>query len=181
MTIIYSNRQDEDCSLLPLIWKDMTIDTFIELDLNSVDWEYIVDNALSNETETLILVGHGTSQGLLSPTFNEYVVHENNVKLIKAKHVICLWCHASSFTKKHGLKSFSSSMFITNIEEAYDNGLYRQSQDEINEANIRFYNEINAYLRNTVPLCEWVDKLSDIIDSNNDVDTFNCLGLEYDE
>ena len=178
MTVIYSNWHDDDTTHLQCLWKDVDC-KLIELTSQSVDWEDIVDNAISNEDDTLILVGHGTVYGLLFPShnFDTYIIHDNNVHLIHAKNVICCWCYASTFCEKHNLKSFATSMFITNINEAYDNGIYNMSQDMINANTDKFYGEVNMLIKDNIPLNEWVMRLGAHMDVDNPVDTFNRQGL----
>lgn len=181
MTIIYSNRQDDDCMVLQRVWRNIPNANIVEITSQSVDWEDAVDNAISNENDTLLLLGHGTTQGLLFPNFDtgEYIIHENNVNLIHARNVICCWCYASSFCNTHHLHSFSTSMFISNVNEAYDNGYYDYSQEQINSNGIRFYDEINNFLINNVPLGEWVMRLGAHMDIENGIDVFNRQYLNY--
>ncbi len=118
---------DDDCLTLSRIWENIPNANVIEITPTSEDWEEIVDNAISNEEDTIIFCGHGTHYGLLYPNFErgEYILHENNVNLIKARNIICIWCNASFFTSEHNLhNSFASSMFISNVGEAYDNCIY---------------------------------------------------------
>ena len=181
MTVIYSNRQDDDCLALQRVWRNIPNVNIIEITAQSVDWEDVVDNAISNEDDTLLLLGHGTTQGLLFPNFDtgEYIIHENNVNLIHARNIVCCWCYASSFCDTHRLHSFSTSMFISNVNEAYDNGYYDYSQEQINSVGIRFYDEINNFLINNVPLDEWVMRLGAHMDIENGIDVFNRQCLNY--
>ena len=180
-TIIYSKRQDDDCLVLQRVWRNLPNANEIEITPQSIDWEDIVDEAISNEDDTLILAGHGSIYRLLFPNFDtgEYILHENNVNLIHARNVICCWCYASSFCNTHRLHSFSTSMFISNVDEAYDNGYCDYSQEQINSIGERFYDEINNFLHNNVPLSEWVMRLGAHMDIENGIDVFNRHGLSY--
>lgn len=179
MTIIYSNSGDDDCLVLQRVWRNIPNVKLIEITDESKDWEDSVDNAISEETDTLLFLGHGTTHGLLFPNFNmdEYILHENNVNLIKAKNVICCWCYASTFCEKHHLKAFATSMFISNVHEAYDNGCYGFSQDDINKNGEKFYDEINYLLRNHIDLKDWIMRLGAHMDIENHLDVFNRQGL----
>ena len=86
MTVIYSNFGDMDTQLLQLIWEGLNPDRIIEITHDTEDYEDIVDEALMIENDTLIMCGHGTTQGLLHPNLNsgQYIIHENNVHLIHA-------------------------------------------------------------------------------------------------
>jgi hypothetical protein len=181
MTIIYSNAQDNDCLVLQRIWRNIPNVNLIEITPQTENFEDVVDNAISNENDMLLFLGHGTTNGLLFPRFDrgEYILHENNVNLIQAHRVVCFWCYASSFCITHNLHSFSTSMFISNVNEAYDNGYYDYNQSEINSNNIRFYDEINYLIINNIPLDEWIMYLGIHMDIENEIDVFNRKDLCY--
>lgn len=183
MTIIYSNWNDDDTVILPLIWQNIPDVNVIEITTESENWEDTVDNAIANENDTLILAGHGTTYGLLFPDYNygTYIVHENNVHLIHARNVICIFCNASTFLINNNIHGFATSMFITNENEAIDNGIFNYSQDEINLNSRQFQNEINWLLRNEIPLNEWLMRLGAHMDIENSIDVFNRQGLYYNE
>lgn len=70
-------------------------------------------------------------------------------------------------------------MFISNVNEAYDNRITNYTQDQINDNSIRFHDEINYLIRENIPLSEWVMRLGAHMDIENDVDVFNRQGLFY--
>lgn len=179
ITVIYSNMGDDDCRILQRIWRDLPDVRVIEITPETEDYEDEVDAALAAEDDTLILCGHGTGLGLLYPNFDrgEYIVHENNAGLIHAQRVICDFCYASSFCERVGLHAFATSMFISNVNEAYDNCLTALTQDQINANSERYADELNALLRENVPLDEWVMRFGAHIDVENEVDVFNRQGL----
>lgn len=181
MTIIYSNRLDDDCQVLQDIWRNIPDANVIEIIPGMTDCEDMVDNAISNEQDTLILIGHGSIHGLYYPCYEsgEYIVHENNAKLINARRVICCWCYASSFVVSQNLHAFATSMFISNVNEAYDNCITGYNQEQINACGHHFYQEINSLIINNVPMCEWVIRLGAHVDVDNAIDLFNRQGLYY--
>ena len=182
MTIIFSNAMDRDCAIIPTMWSGLNPERMVEIRPGMHDWEDEVDSAISSEDEVLILVGHGTERGLLSPTLNgTYVVHQNNVRRIKSKKVVCCWCYAAEFCHSYNLHAFATSMFISNTREAIDNSIYGYSQELIDSTAMRFYQEINHLLKNNVALEELVMRLGAHMDIENAVDTFNRQGICYIE
>ena len=182
MTIIYSNYLDDDCLILQEMWKGLDNTNIIEITPSSKNYEDHIDKAISKETDTLICCGHGTSYGLLFPSMEreEYLIHENNVNLIKARCVIFSWCYASSFALKfRDLHCFATSMFISNGKEASDNMIFDYSQEQINNNSKQFHQEINWLLKENIPLDEWVIRLQDNTDKDNAVDVFNRQCLHY--
>ena len=182
MTVIFSNVQDDDCITLQNLWRDIPNVKVIELTPNSTDWEQSVDDAIAAENDTLILAGHGTTQGLLAPCLynGEYVIHQNNVGLIHAKNVFCMWCYASTFCRDNKLHSFSTSMFISNTGEAWAcNGRCLQSQEDINNLSRKFCLEVRQLILENTPLDQWQMILGAKMDAENEIDTYNRQGLYY--
>ena len=181
MTIIYSNWRDDDCRCLQRVWQGIPDANVIEITSDMNDCDDIVDDAIANESDTLIFLGHGSTRGLFAPDYNygTYILHENNVHLIHSRNVICCWCHASTFVQNHNIHAFATSMFISNVNEAYGNCITNYTQDQINDNSIRFYGEINYLIRGNIPLSEWVMRLGAHIDIDNNVDVFNRQGLFY--
>lgn len=183
MTIILSNREDQDCKLLKTIFNIPGAKVF-EILPESKDWEDIIDDAISEERDTLIFLGHGTAKGLLFPDFNTgvYILHEYNVDLIKAKKVLCLWCNASYFSAEHNIhNSVSSSMFISNEREAEDNDIYGCTEGGIKRACEKIYLELIDLIQKEIPIEQWVMSIGVRVDEENEVDVFNRRGFYYNE
>lgn len=185
MTIILSNAMDEDCQILKETWQNVQ-GNFIEItpDMDvSDEWQTKVEEAIREETDTLVLLGHGTSFGLLFPIIErgEYIIHEHNVLDIKAKNIICVWCNASSFVSKfdelHNV--LASSMFISNVNEAYYYGFTKYNQNTINKISRYCGQELVQLLMNEVPLKEWVMQIGSHADILNEIDMFNRQGFYY--
>ncbi len=182
MTVIYSNYLDDDCRILKEMWKGFNNVNVIEITPSSENYEDLIDEAISKETDTLICCGHGTYNGLLFPNMErgEYLIHENNVHLIKARRVVFSWCYAATFALKFPeLHCFATSMFITNEKEAVDNSIFGYTQEEINSNSRRFQQEVNWMLKEDIPLDEWVMRLGAHMDIENAIDIFNRQCLLY--
>lgn len=174
---------DEDCQVLKETWQNVQ-GHFIEItpDMND-EWQNEVENAIREETDTLVLLGHGTSFGLLFPVIErgEYIIHEHNVLDIKAKNIICVWCNASYFVSQfeelHNV--VTSSMFISNVNEAYDYGFCDYNQHDINEISKRCNRELIQLLTDNVPLKDWIMRIGVHADILNGIDMFNRQGFYY--
>lgn len=188
MTIIYSNSGDRDTGLLQIIWQGLHIDRYIVICHDDEDYEDAVDEALATENDTLILCGHGTTQGLLHPNLNsgQYIIHENNVHLIHARNVIGSWCYAADFAETHHLHGFFTGMFISNENEAARHGI-AFAQSDYNDIDIdiahyeRYFNmQLHNFLVNNVPLNEWIGILNnDVINHSNIIGYFNFNRIRY--
>ena len=182
-TVIYSNFGDTDTERLRGIWQNLPDVHLVEIRSDSEDYEYVVDAAIEAEDDTIIFAGHGTSQGLLFPDFNrnEYILHENNVSLIHARRIVCVWCYASEFCRAHNLHNcFCTGMFISNIDEAMN--IFTHYDDEleqnITDTEIRFCKSLNYLLQSDMPISTWE---SEYFHANmyhrNAVEDFNYDGL----
>lgn len=178
MTVIFSDHGDNDCLLLSSMWRGIDANV-IHIRLGDNGWQEVVDATIAKEEDTLILAGHGTSHGLLSPNFMEYVIHEGNVRLIHAKRVICFWCHASEFCERNGLRAFSTSMFISNTEEAVANHCKHTDAESIDEANMAIYNDMRRLIAEDTNIERWASIMWNRINVRNEVDVFNRQGMRW--
>lgn len=118
VTIIWCDWGDADTALLQEIWKNLPASVSVQL-VHLTKWddvsEKMAELAIKDESDTLLFCGHGTEHGLLAPRrLTEYVIHQENVGLIKAETVIGLTCYCKEFAKSVGLHGLFSGMFISN-------------------------------------------------------------------
>ena len=180
MTAILSYSGDNDTAILNKIWDGLDCRVVV------VGKDYVtrkdIDEIISEESDTLILAGHGSSFGLFGTgDFDEFcIVDQKSVPLIKAKRLICVWCHAAQFGESQGLKGFFSGMFISNQDEA---SLYNivAKDDVIWQLEKNFCNNLNELIRNDVSMNQWIGILKEHSDHNDPVDIFNMEGLRYFE
>lgn len=180
-TVIFSNMNDEDTRVLKYIWADMPKVKVIEITRDTVNSKALVNEAIANEHDTLIMCGHGTPGGLLNPGFKDgpYLVDQSNYRTIKCNRVIAVWCHAKDFAETYGVKGFWSSMFISNSGEAAANDIHSVSGKSITEQEILFCIRLNELIKNYVPMKTWIDRLKEQADYTNEVVKFNYDGLRY--
>ena len=198
MTVIYSNFHDSDTYLLRGIWEGLDSrvielrlderyseergrldDPTIPYDSSREEIEEI-NRAIESEEDTLIVCGHGTEDGCLSPHF-DYTLSSSNKDMIRAKRFIGIWCNALTFAKKNNVSGFFSSMFITNTLEADYLGMGNVGEERIKESEIKFVNTLNYLLRNNLPMKKLKEAFISIIDTTNEVEVFNFSSLLYIE
>lgn len=189
MTVIYSNFGDQDTLLLQQIWANLDCNV-IEITHDMDDFEEIVDNAIADENDTLIMCGHGTTHGLLHPNLASggYIIHDNNVHLIHAQNVIASWCYASEFAETHHLHGFFTGMFISNESEAEQHGItfalsdYDDINIDITHYGTYFSKMLHNFLESNVPLSDWLSILNnDGINHSNIIGNFNFNRMRYFE
>ena len=196
MTVIYSNFHDSDTYLLRGIWEGLDArvielrldDRYLEerggLDGTQISFDSSreereeINRAIESEEDTLIVCGHGTEDGCLSPNF-DYTLSSSNNDMIRAKRFLGIWCNALTFAKKNNVSGFFSSMFITNTLEADYMGMGNVGKERIKESEMKFVNTLNSLLRNNIPMDKWKEAFSSIIDTSNEVEVFNFTSLGY--
>ena len=129
--------------------------------------------------ETLMGLGHGCSSGLFGCDCN-IIIGERNLELLKDRNLICIWCNADGFLKRHPeLTGFASSMFISNESELYYCGFSNYSNDDIFSEVSLFCTRINRLIKDAVPLKEWPSRLRNQADMGKGYVAYNYNGLYY--
>lgn len=181
-TIIFSNMGDVDTEVLRNLWNGIADAKVVEITKFTRNAEDLVNDAIAEETDTLIMCGHGTPDGLINPNFTDrrrYLIGGHNIHFINAQRIIGIWCHAKQFAEQFGVRGFWSSMFISNIMEARLNGIFSTTAKKITANEIKFCKTVNVLLKTKV-LCEnWLKFLFATADFNDPVIRFNYNGLAY--
>ena len=123
----------------------------------------IIDFTLKEHPiDTVMLIGHGSRDGLFGYDPNTMAIDKDNVNLLFGRIVIGIWCFAADFADVHNLNGFFTSMFISNTQEALMFNMYKNLHEEdLPEENKRFSDEINKMIRTEAPLCRWVELLQE--------------------
>lgn len=128
-------------------------------------------NAIINEKDKIVFIGHGTDYGLLNQDLDGYILDNRSVELLRGKDVVGIWCYAANFADYNHLSGFFTSMFISNIDEMLNNGFdlfdsFDECEVEISRQNKLFSMRVNELLLNNVPTSEWRDRLIDMLGEN---------------
>lgn len=134
--------------------------------------------ALEQEHDLVLLMGHGTPQGLLNREMNGYCVDHSMADLLKGKRCVGIWCYAVEFARREGLEGFFSSMFVSNATEAAYFGFDADDRETFGEV-VRFATHVNDLLRSATPLVQWVPSLRQGAHLEKDYVRFNYDGLAY--
>ena len=129
-----------------------------------------------NPTERLLVMGHGTSFGLLNANLTGFILTSEDATLLRSREVVGIFCYASSFAQMEGLHGFFTSMFISNQNEASVYGYDADNSDVFNEVSL-FSQRLNTLFRNQTALSEWADILRSQADYSKDYVAFNYDGL----
>lgn len=124
--------------------KDSTTDMLCRI-YKDTDWTIINTNVSKSYLEEqiklhdrIIMLGHGTPQGLIMSGYNRLIINSDLVYLLRDKDCVCMWCNADKFVVKYNLKGFYSGMIISESNEALYEGLYNFSDEDVFESNELF-------------------------------------------
>lgn len=73
---------------------------------------------LMRQHERIIMLGHGSEEGLFNYQKNGLVINSKLVQEMREKECICIWCFAKQFFLKYKLHGFATDMFISDYDEA---------------------------------------------------------------
>ena len=134
--------------------------------------------AAAPKDEPILLLGHGCPSGLLDLRYG-IVLGDSDAELLKDRpNLVGIWCYASSYAYKHGLKGFFSGMFISELPEAIVNGVDASAQ-EIDDDAWNFAIRFGLLLRGGSTLEETAEVLMDSCYMDSDLTVFNYSRLTW--
>ena len=147
----------EDTKEFSTIYRGLEYDTTILINPS----KDLLRFALNTEKKRILIIGHGTENGLLNSTLDDLLIDSSMVRFLRGKEIIGIWCFASNFASKHNLNGFFTSMFISNCEELIDCGfnLFDDCDTIISNENQLFSCRLNLLIRSKTPISEWADSL----------------------
>lgn len=177
IVVLFSNKGDHDCQRIPVLWEGLPNVTVFEImgDTSMEDAEQIAETALNTPCDILIVCGHGSPYGLLSPNFDYYILHEYNCGILNQRNTVGLFCHATSFATSNKLNGFYTDMFVSNMNEAIDYCV-DCTMDEIETQNTQFFLRLRQLLENNIPMETWKYYMDT---DSSDVARFNEGNVQY--
>lgn len=162
-----------DTARFPIMWEGLDCKVLYNPRSKS-----LVEDEIKKEKDLVILCGHGSPRGLFNKEWNGFIIDERSVQFLRNKKVIGSWCYASEFADKYDLKGFFTSMFISNRDEAIDYGFPDATEKDIELWDRQFAKEINYFLKNNIPMDEWVERIQNKFPMTG-VQGYNYEALSY--
>lgn len=132
--------------------------------------------------EPVMLLGHGTPRGLLNKSQNGFAVGSEMVEWLRDRDIIGIFCYASEFADKYGLRGFFTSMYISNMQEAIWEHEEQGATDElITQQDALFCDRIRKLIDDKTPLSEWPQILQSQADLSIPFVRFNYEAMCYFE
>lgn len=177
-----------------VIHPDDPTTSFLDVVYNETDWTTFHDNTgdkddelieLIKEHDRIIMMGHGTPNGLLGKNLGRfvkpnYIISSRHASLLKTKEVVCMWCNAHGYFCHYGLKGFFTGMIISEEIEADYLGIEYKKGD-VDESNVLFTKALKDSIQNTPKnMCEKMKEIY-IPTEGNLVMEYNAKRLYYFE
>ena len=134
--------------------------------------------AAAPREEPVLLLGHGCPYGLYDLRYG-LVLTDADAELLKDRpNLVGIWCYASDYASRHGLKGFFSGMFISEEPEAWVNGVDAEA-GEIDGKAWDFAGRFGDMLRAGMPLEDAARELMDPRHVDSDLTRFNYSRLTW--
>ena len=152
--------KDDSTDFLKEIYKDLPNTILIDFSLSKKDLKTLI-----NMCHRIIMLGHGSSNGLFDSLQKSYLIDSDLAEWLKNKECIGIWCYASEFAKKYNIPGFWSGMYISEISEIYYVSEIRNAcacisvsliQSDIENSNFHLTSILSKHLANIggrFPLC----------------------------
>lgn len=125
--MIVVHPSDPSTKMLSLIYEgieDVTLfDSYLQRE------EILSAIAAAPKDEPVLLLGHGSPNGLFDLRYG-LLVKDSDAEILRDRpNLVGIWCYASSYAFRHGLKGFFSGMFISEEPEAWVNGVEADAEE----------------------------------------------------
>ena len=104
--------KDDSTDFLKGIYAELPNTIVVDFSLGKKDLKTLIGMC-----HRIILLGHGSSNGLFDSLQKSYLVDGNLAECLRGKECIGIWCYASEFAKKYNIPGFWSGMYISEISE----------------------------------------------------------------
>lgn len=116
MKVLVIHPDDRSTDFLDVIYKDhinwTVIRTGVGYGLTKKKLKSLII-----EHDVIMMLGHGTEQGLMRSDFTA-VIDSSYVYLLREKLTVGIWCNADQFYKKYELTGLGTGMIISEYQEA---------------------------------------------------------------
>ena len=174
--MIVVHPKDPSTKMLSLIYEDIKDITLFD------SWEQreeiIKAITAAPREEPILLLGHGCPNGLFDMRY-ALIIKDSDADILKDRpNLVGIWCYASSYAYKHGLKGFFSGMFISEEPEAWVNGVNAEAE-EIDEKALDLAGRFGDMLRAGKPLEEIAGELMKPCHRDSALTRFNYERLTW--
>lgn len=165
MKTLVLHPDDRSTDFLDIIYKGKGYTVIRDLEIKKSDLMKQI-----KKHNRIMMMGHGTPYGLLG--YSYIFMDKNFIKLLQTKNSVCIWCHANIYVAREGIHGFSTSMFISEIDEGTYYGI-NATQEQIDYSNNLFVTEF----RKVESMINCFNLIKESYNDNDPVIQFNNKGL----
>ena len=113
--VLVIHPNDRSTDFLKLVYKDKNYDIINSCEILGDELKEII-----KKYDKIIMVGHGTSMGLLNPKKGGYIIDNSFADLLRTKETISIWCFSNMYFERNDIIGFHTGMIISEVvEELY--------------------------------------------------------------
>jgi hypothetical protein len=185
MRVLVIHPYDPSTQFLRVLYENSLAEYVIMNESNS---NSEIRNALnSGEYNRIMMLGHGTEWGLLSPNcrgsqnmFERDIISPQHVQFLRNIECIGIWCNANIFAERYELSGLFSGMVISELSEAMEFNI-AASEDEIMSHRTQWANNLNECIsQNWENISEVPDAMMNHLSENHTyLEEFNYESIFY--
>jgi hypothetical protein len=182
MSVLIIHTKDQSTIFLKPIYASISNKTVINDGVTKSELRELIKNH-----DRIIMLGHGTPNGLLSmgqfPVVGSYIIDSSFSEILSVKKEnIYIWCHADLFVQQHRLNGFFSGMFISESDETFYCDLWDVDLKVIEESNKLFVSAVAKYINEPLHvLHKNVINEYSVLEKTNPIAKYNLERLFHSE
>ncbi len=176
--------KDKTTTVLSLLYKNVEHTEVMDQSCTNAEIKHRLNHM--NPAERIMLLGHGSDQGLFSRTHEEQdgfdrliISHAHAFYLRRHRgSIVGIWCNADKFARAHSLHGLFSGMIVSEMSEAqlYD---IPTTQEELDTEIPKLFARIRQLLDMALPLSEIPRRIQEMDDVHSPLTEFNYKRFYY--
>ena len=124
--------------------------------------------------ETVMLFGHGCTEGLFAQEKNGYkLINMHSFSFYLRRHfVVGVFCYANKFAEKERLRGLFTGMIISEQSEADAFGI-KTSQEELDRENVKFAKRLRQLFDERCPVYDIPRRIGAMDDAHTELTNYN--------
>ncbi len=179
MTVIHAN--DPTTQFLSLLYEQRKD---ISMHITEDSTNSAVQRAI-RKAGTVLMLGHGNQYGLFpvpdkDGSYRRFMVDGRYIQFLRDKTCIGIWCYANLFAEQYNLHGLFSGMIISELQEAFDNGI-TTTKEEIDVEMGKSSQRLRDSIEQRYGLEDTPTRMKELDDVKSELTTFNYSNLYYFE
>ncbi len=176
--------KDKTTAVLSLLYKEVEHANVLDQSSTNAEIKHRLNHV--NPAERIMLLGHGSAQGLFSrddesrDEFDCLIISHPHAYYLRRHggNIVAIWCNADLFARSEGLHGLFSGMIISELSEAllYD---IPTTQEELDIEIPKLFARLRQLLDMRLPLSEIPQRIQEMDDTHSPLTEFNYNRFYY--